>query len=133
MSIVLVEYVSGGKRDRVRFRLGSDGDFELLKEVFEMLANGTRSNVSLVKEKTVLAPSTVQEIELQLVDVEKRAMPWVRIRTTASGRHEISWRRDREGWKECLELFLSLTPGTHQYFNYSDTSGIEVEMSFLEG
>jgi hypothetical protein len=130
VSNVRVEYVLEGKRRIVRFRIESYGELESLKRAFECLSNGAKSAIGLVAEEMVYAPESVGEIELKLVDFEDSETPWVRIRKTASGKDEISWRRDREGWLECLELLGSLAPGTHQYFNYGVFSEVDIEAFF---
>lgn len=131
-SHIRVEYIPQGKRVTVRFRIESDTELESLKRAFECLSNGTKSAVRLVCEELVSESSGVGEIELQLVESENSKMPWVRVDKATSGKLEISWRRDREGWAESLDLLSSLRPETHQYFNYSDTSDVRIEASFLE-
>ena len=132
MSPIPVGYIRDGKKHLLFFRLRSNTDVESLQKLFELLSNGTKREIRLVEEEIVAVPESLREISLQLISVEKSALPWVRVAKAGAGKHEISWRRDREGWLECLELLASLTPGTHQYFNYSDISDVSIAASFLE-
>lgn len=132
VSPIPVGYIPDGKKHLLFFRLRSNSDLESLRGLFEFLANGTRREIRLVEERIVSVPDSLREIRFLLISVEKSKLPWVRIAKSGAGKHEISWRRDREGWLESLELLASLTPGTHQYFNYSDISDVSIEASFLE-
>ena len=131
-SPIPVGYIPDGKKHLLFFRLRSNTDVESLRKLFELLSNGTKREIRLVAEEIVTVPEGLREIRLLSISAEKSALPWVRIAVVEAGKREISWRRDAEGWLECLELLANLTPGMHQSFNYSDISDVAIEASFLK-
>jgi len=130
VSPIPLEYEFNGPKRSVAFRLRSEEDLELLRNVFRSLATGSANEINLVHEKIVTAVDDFWEFKLRLIPVEKTVKPWVRKLDSGEKEHGVLWRRDKEGWTECAELLESLTPGTHQYFNYGVFSEVDIAAYF---
>lgn len=131
-AVIRVELREYRQRRTILLRIGSPIAVGRLTDLFRQLSESRflELNALGIHPTLFVLPESLEDIIFRTATNETSRT--VELRKSKTGQRSMIWTRHTEGWLECAELVVVLSPGGYQYLSRGTSDDAEVLVSFGE-